>query len=88
MDGLDRLTRVSMPPDRVTQTRASTDDGSTSRTLSAINPETGPVTFVYNADWTLRKKTDGKGAGDAATGRYRYTAAASRNTLWVGGCRC
>ncbi len=59
-DGLNHLTNVSMTRDGVTQTRTFVYDPATQRLSSATNPENGAVTYTYNADGTLWKKTDAR----------------------------
>jgi YD repeat-containing protein len=58
---LGRLTQVSMPRGGVTQTRTFNYDLGTGRLMSAANPETGTVSFGYNADGSLAWKRDAKG---------------------------
>ncbi len=60
-NGLDRLTQVVMVRDGVTQVRTFVYDAATQRLASATHPETGTVTYAYNADGTLQSKTDAKG---------------------------
>ena len=60
-DAVNHLTQVAMTRDGVTQTRTFVYDGATQRLSSATNPETGTVTYAYNADGTLQSKTDAKG---------------------------
>jgi len=56
----NRLTQVSMTRGSFTQTRTFVYD-SDQRLISAANPENGTVTYTYNGDSTLQKKTDAKG---------------------------
>ena len=60
-DALNHLTQVSMVRGGETQTRTFVYDPTTQRLMSATNPETGAVTYAYNADGTLLSKTDAKG---------------------------
>ena len=65
-DALNHLTNVSMPRRMpsgsvVTQTRTFNyvyNNSITAYLLSATNPESGTVTYAYNADGTLATKTD------------------------------
>ncbi len=57
-----KVLTVTMPRDGVTQTRTFVYDTATStRLLSATNPENGTVTYTYNPDGTTSTKTDAKG---------------------------
>ncbi len=60
-EGLNHLTNVSMTRDGVPQQRTFIYDTVTQRLSSATNPENRTVTYVYNADGTLQKKTDARG---------------------------
>ena len=60
-DALNHLTQVSMVRGGTTQPRTFVYDPTTQRLTSATNPETGTVTYAYNADGTLLSKTDAKG---------------------------
>ncbi len=60
-DALNHLTQVSMVRGGTTQLRTFVYDPTTQRLMSATNPETGTVTYAYNADGTLLSKTDAKG---------------------------
>ena len=64
-DLLNHLTVVSMPRvvngSNVTQTRTWVYDPATQRLSSATNPENGTVSYTYNTDGTLFKKTDARG---------------------------
>ena len=56
-----QLTTVTMPRGRATQTRTFNYELSSGRLLSATNPENGTVSYTWNADGTLLRKTDAKG---------------------------
>ncbi len=58
---LNKLTGVSMPRGGVTQTRTFNYSLTTGWLTSATNPETGTVSYTYNADGSLASKTDAKG---------------------------
>ena len=62
---LNHLTGVSMPRGSTnTQTRTFNYTSGTTvgiDLLSAMNPENGTVTYIYNSDHTLNTKTDAKG---------------------------
>jgi hypothetical protein len=64
-DMLNHLTGVSMPRGSTnTQTRTFNYTSGTTvgiDLLSAMNPENGTVTYIYNSDHTLNTKTDAKG---------------------------
>ncbi len=64
---LNQLTQVSMPRGGVTQTRTFNYDPATARLMSATNPESGTVSYTYNADGTVAAKTDAKGQKIAYT---------------------
>jgi RHS repeat-associated protein len=78
---VNKLTQVSMPRGSTTQVRTFVYD-SEQRLISATNPENGAVTYVYNSDSTLQKKTDAKGQRTdysydtykRLTAVYRYNA--------------
>ena len=55
-----QLTLVSMPRNGTTQTRTFVYDLPTGRLTSATNPESGPVSYTYNADGSVATKTDAK----------------------------
>ena len=63
-DVLGHLIQAQMPRtvagNVVTQTRTWNYDAGTQRLTSATQPETGTVSFTYNADGTLAAKTDAK----------------------------
>jgi YD repeat-containing protein len=78
-DQLNHLTQVAMPRNGVTQTRtfvyASTAYSGYLNLpalwlTSATNPESGTVSYTYNADGTLAKKTDANGNPET----YQYDA--------------
>jgi YD repeat-containing protein len=56
---LNQLATVTMVRGGVTQTRTFTCNGGL--LVSAANPENGTVNYEYNADRTLKAKTDAKG---------------------------
>jgi len=58
---LKQLTQVSMPRGGSTQTRTFNYDLATGRLASATNPENGTVSYTYNNDGTLQKRTDARG---------------------------
>jgi len=58
---LKQLTQVSLPRGGYTQTRTFNYDLATGRLASATNPENGTVTYTYNNDGTLQKRTDARG---------------------------
>ncbi len=58
---VNQLTQVSMTRGAVTQTRTFNYDSTTLRLMSATNPETGTVSYTYNANGTVATKTDAKG---------------------------
>ena len=60
-DVLNHLTNVSMPRDGVTQTRTFVYDSTTQRLSTATNPENGTLSYTYNTNGTLLRKTDAKG---------------------------
>src|SRR3954465_5393361 len=53
------MTRAS-----VTQTRTWTYDPVTLRLASVTQPETGTISYTWNADGTLQKKSDTRGSGE------------------------
>jgi len=57
---LNKLTGVNMPRGSVTQTRTFNYNLTTGWLTSATNPETGTVSYTYNADGSLASKTDAK----------------------------
>jgi YD repeat-containing protein len=60
-DGLNHMTQVSMPRQEGPQTRTFTYDSVTQRLAAVQTPESGTVTYAYNADGTVQSKTDAKG---------------------------
>jgi len=56
----NQLTGVSMPRSANTQARSFNYDLATGRLNSSIQPESGTVSFTYNADGTVATKTDAK----------------------------
>ena len=59
-DWMNHLTGVSMPRGGITQTRSFVYNDA-GQLISATNPESGTVTYTYNADNTLNYKHDAKG---------------------------
>ena len=55
------LTQVQMPRGGYTQTRAFTYDLPTGHLMSAMNPESGTVSYGYYPSGRLMSKTDAKG---------------------------
>jgi len=83
-DMLNHLTQVSMTRNGTQQNRYfNYTSGATvgAHLLSATNPETGQVTYTYNADHTLNTKTDAKGQ----VFTYAYDGYKRPLTVSVGG---
>jgi RHS repeat-associated protein len=58
-DWMNHVTGVSMPRSGTTQNRSFVYDN-VGRLTSATNPENGTVSYAYNSDNTLQKKTDAR----------------------------
>lgn len=56
----NRLAQTSMTRSSTTQTRTFTYDNTTQRLTSVAHPESGSVTYTYNADGTVATKVDAK----------------------------
>jgi RHS repeat-associated protein len=71
-DALDNLTAVSQSDGVTTQGRSFLYS-SLGRLITAMNPETGTITYDYRDDGNLRSRTDGRGtAGASYTVTFGY----------------
>ncbi|HZU29040.1 MAG TPA: RHS repeat-associated core domain-containing protein [Bryobacteraceae bacterium] len=60
-DLLNHMAQASMTRGTTTQTRTWAYDATTQRLTSVTTPESGTVSYTYNADGTLATRTDAKG---------------------------
>ncbi len=83
---LNKLTGVSMPRGGVTQTRTFNYNLTTGWLTSATNPETGTVSYTYNADGSLASKTDAKNQPTTYTydnyGRLTNSSTSTSSAAW------